>query len=82
MPNVVTISRSWHRLPETVDARTNWPVRAILGPETFLVGSALSEIWRFWENADQTIAVEFNLDGRAIEKRFHLPWVKQRAQGY
>src|SRR5262245_55910685 len=58
-------------------------VKGNLGPPNSEEGSTFGDSTLAWFEAEQTIAVDFDLDGKAIEKRFKgrfLGWVRERAK--
>ena len=59
-------------------------VKEILGSPDSEEGGGLMELCLAWFEGEQTIAVDFDFDGKAIEKRFrpspHLWWVHERAR--
>jgi hypothetical protein len=73
----------WDRYQQIQFGMTEDEVKQICGPPTIeeYIGGSLGGFCLAWIHDGQTIAVDFDLDGRAIEKRFRAPylgWVQER----
>ncbi len=77
----------WEKYQKVRLGMTENEVVGALGPPAFeeYPGGILGDCCFAWFEGGQTIAVDFDIDGRATEKRFRLGrnlwWVHERAKG-
>jgi hypothetical protein len=74
----------WDKYQKVQLGTTETEVEKILGPPDLEEGGGLMSLCLAWFEGDQTIAVDFDLDGRATEKRFrpgrNSGWVHERTK--
>jgi hypothetical protein len=63
----------WDKYQQVRLGMTEEEVEAILGPPDSVEGGELMPSCSAWFVGEQTVAVDFDTDGRATEKRFR-PW--------